>query len=310
MAALKPIRILIVGHSYFVNKLRELAAHFGAADSPYVFTTLRRSKLGKWLSLWRSDLIYLIGGDVRPNRFYQLALLFHKKLIFHWVGSDILEMQQWRAQGHQFSYLLVNKVDHWAEVNWTAAELAELGISSKVVPLTPAEFPKEVKELPEKFVVLTYLPTGKADFYGEATIVALAKQFPGIVFLAVAANTTDRNPEWPSNLISMGWVDKMAELYGEVTLLIRLTQHDGLSFMVLEALANGRHVIWGYPFTGVYRTDGDLRRLVQFIAKLYQKYSQGTLTVNRVGRDFVARFYRPQAIWERISREIDEVIHR
>jgi hypothetical protein len=308
MAAIKPIRILILGHPYFVNRLRELGTSFGSGDSPYIFMTFGRGKLGKWISLWRSDLIYLIGGDLRPNRFYHLALFLKKKIIFHWVGSDILDMKAWRNLGRLFSPLLVNRVVHWAEVSWTAAELKELGLTSQVVPLTPAAFPGEIRPLPQKFVVLTYLPAGKADFYGEATIVELARRFPEIVFLAVATNPTDRNPEWPSNLISVGWVDNMAEFYGEVVLMIRLTRHDGLSFMVLEALAHGRHVIWGYPLTGVYQTDGNIDRLIRFIEKLYQKHSRGELHINQVGREFVARFYRPQVVWERICRGIDEVV--
>ncbi len=308
MATMKPIRILILGHPYFVNKLRELGASFGSSDSTYTFVTFGRGKLRKWLSLWRSDLIYLIGGDLRPNRFYHLALFLKKKIIFHWVGSDILDMKAWCNLGNQFSSLLVNRVVHWTEVNWTANELKELGLTSRVVPLTPAAFPSEVCGLPEKFVILTYLPAGKADFYGEDTIVELARKFPDIVFLAVATKTIDRNPEWPPNLISVGWVDNMAELYSEVVLMIRLTRHDGLSFMVLEALANGRHVIWGYPLTGVYQTDGNIDRMVPFIEKLYQKHRQGNLHINQIGREYVSRFYRPQVVWEQISRGIGEVV--
>jgi hypothetical protein len=308
MATVKPIRILILGHPYFVNKMRELGTQSGPTGRPFVFLTFGRSKIGRWLSLWRSDLIYLIGGDLRPNRFYHFALFLKKKVVFHWVGSDILDMKAWRVQGHQFSPVLVNQVVHWAEVNWTANELKELGLTSQIVPLTPASFPKEVRELPDKFVVLVYLPTGKAEFYGESTIVMLARNFPNMVFLAAAAKSTKSNPEWPPNLISVGWVDNMAELYGEVVLMIRLTKHDGLSFMVLEALAHGRHVIWGYPFPGVYQTDGNIDRLVPFIEKLYQKHSEGELHINQVGREYVARFYRPQVVWDRISQGIQEVM--
>jgi hypothetical protein len=309
MKADKPKKILILGHPYFVNKLRELRNSFGADSAAnYVFTTLPKSKFRKWLSLWHSDLIYLIGGDLRPNRFYHLALRLKKKLVFHWVGTDILEMKAWRGMGRKFSSLLVNKVFHWTEVKWTAAELVELGLISKVVPLSPAVFPGEVKALPEKFVVLTYLPPGKPEFYGERTIVKLAERFPEIIFLAVATPTTNRNTEWPSNLIPVGWVDDMAELYREITLLIRLTQHDGLSFMVLEALANGRHVIWGYPFTGVYQSDGDLNRLIPFLEKLYQMHCRGQLKINQIGREFVVRFYNPKVVWEKICRGMDEVL--
>ncbi len=310
MAEVKPIRILILGYPYFGNKLRELAAGYGSGELPCVFKPSGKSKPGKLLSLFFSDVIYLIGGDLRHNRFYRMALMLNKKLIFHWVGSDILEMKAWLARGRQFSLPLVNRVFHWAEADWTAEELKEMGIESKIVPLTPAAFPEAVKPFPEKFAVLTYLPAGREDFYGESTIVALARKFPEIVFLAAAMQTAVRNREWPENLVPLGWVDDMAGLYGEVTLLIRLTRHDGVSFMVLEALANGRHVIWGHPFTGVIHTDGNLDGLCSLIGDLYQKHCRGDLTVNRAGRNFVRRFYHPQVIWERISREIYEVVNQ
>lgn len=309
MAAVKPIRILVLGHPYFVNKVRELAARFGPAGMPYRFA-FGRGKIGKWISLWRCDLVYLIGGDLRPNWFYHLALFLKKIIIIHWVGSDILEMMAWRKQGNEFSYKLASQAVHWAEVNWTAKELQELGLACRVVPLTSVAFPEEVRDLPEKFVVLTYLPTGKGEFYGETTIVELARKMPDVVFLAVAAQTISRNPEWPSNLISVGWVDNMAEFYSEVVLIIRLTLHDGLSLMVLEALAHGRHVIWGYPFTGAYQTDGNIDRLVRFIEKLHQKHVQKDLQINRIGREFVARFYRPENVWDSISRGIQEVMNK
>jgi hypothetical protein len=111
-------RILIVGYPYFVNRIRELAA-----DSEYQLQVMPKTGAKRWLTLMRADLIYLIGGDLRPNRFYKVALFLHKKLIMHWVGSDILEMKEWQKKGHRFSLSLLKHALHWAEVDWTAREL-------------------------------------------------------------------------------------------------------------------------------------------------------------------------------------------
>jgi hypothetical protein len=303
MDAVKPRRVLIIGYPYFVNRIKELAAN----SSDYQFLIMPQKGLQRWWALAWADVIYLIGGDLRPNRFYKVAIFLRKKLIMHWVGSDILEMQEWQKKGRRFCPFLLKKAVHWAEVNWTANELKELGVKAQVVPLTPASIPAEVKELPVKFVALTYLPPGKELFYGSAHIVRLAEQYPEIVFLAVAASPTEPHPEWPANIIPVGWVDNMEELYREVTVLIRLTDHDGLSFMVLEALANGRYVIWSYPFDGVYQAT-EYSKLAQTIADLYQEFKDGNLPLNQSGRSFIEEHFQPQVVWQRINKGIGEVL--
>jgi hypothetical protein len=302
MKTVRPRRVLIIGYPYFVNRIKELADH-----SNYQLMLMPQKGLKRWWSLYKADLIYLIGGELRPNRFYKVAFFLRKKLIMHWVGSDILEMKQWQQKGRRFCPLLLKKAVHWAEVNWTAQELQEIGVKAQVVPLTPASFPAEVKELPVKFVALTYLPSGKELFYGSEQILRLARQFPEVVFLAVAASTTQTHPEWPANLIPVGWVDNMEELYREVTVLIRLTEHDGLSFMVLEALANGRYVVWTYPLDGVCQVT-EYSQLVQTIADLYQNFLNGKLLLNQSGRSLIEEHYQPQAVWERIHQGIDGVL--
>ncbi|HBF38392.1 MAG TPA: hypothetical protein DDW50_13880 [Firmicutes bacterium] len=298
----KAQRILVIGYPYFVGRIQELAA-----GSDYQLLTMPKSGFQRWLTLLRVKAIYLIGGDLRSNRFYTAAVFLRKKLIMHWVGSDILEMKEWLKKGHRFSPLLLKHSHHWAEVDWTAGELQELGIKAQVVPLTPASFPAEVKELPAKFVVLCYLPPEREHFYGGTEMIQLAKQFPDIVFLAVAASPTDSHPDWPENIIPVGWVDDMGELYPEITVLVRFTEHDGLSFMVLEALANGRHVIWSYPFEGV-RKATNYAQLMGAISELYQDFQAGKLPLNQPGRAYVADHYRPQAVWQRIYQGINGVL--
>ncbi|HBE80858.1 MAG TPA: hypothetical protein DDW65_24190 [Firmicutes bacterium] len=302
MAVKKARRVLIIGYPYFVNRIRELAA-----GSDYHLLTMPKKGIQQWLLLLRADLVYLVGGDLRPNRFYNAAIFLRKKVIMHWVGSDILEMKQWLKSGRRFSRVLTKQAIHWAEVDWTARELQELGLRPQVVPLTPASFPGEVKELPAKFVVLIYLPPEKEQFYGGPQMIQLANQFTNIVFLAVAALPTIPHPEWPSNIVPVGWVDNMEELYREITVLIRFTEHDGLSFMVLEALANGRHVVWSYPFKGVKQAK-DYQQLAHTINKLYQDFQNGRLTLNQSGRSFVEEHYRPQTVWQRIYRGFEEVL--
>lgn len=300
--ARKPIRILVLGFPYFVDRLRELGQ-----SREFVFLAMPQGFFRRWWTLFRTDVIYLIGGDLRPNRYYGIALLWRKKIIMHWVGSDILEMKKIKENGGFLFPPFIKQITHWAEVDWTAAELAGLGVSARVVPLTPAGYPENVKDLPAKFVALSYLPPGKEDFYGAPWVMRLAADFPEIVFLIAAASPQDKKDQWPENMIPIGWVNDMSELYGEITVLIRLTQHDGLSFMVLEALAQARHVIWSYPLPGAGRAR-DYQELREQIETLYQEFQDGKLVPNWRGREAVTLEYGPPAVWERIRAGITALL--
>ncbi|TCL61805.1 hypothetical protein EDC14_103238 [Hydrogenispora ethanolica] len=304
MAKKRPIRILLMGYPYFVHRLQELGW-----SAEYQLIPLPRTRIGRYLALLRADLIYLIGGDLRHNRFFNLAFLLGKRLVVHWVGSDILAMKEWHEQKRRFASWMVKKAEHWAEVDWTAAELLDLGIQARIVPLTPAAFPEKTYEIPSKFVVLTYLPPGKEEFYGEKELIQLARKFPEIVFLAAAASSADPKPEWPSNLIPIGWVNNMSELYREVIALVRLTQHDGLSFMVLEALAQARYVIWSYPLTGAAQARNCVEA-APVLADLYRAFCHQKLTLNSEGRNMVIGNYTPQAVLGQIAQGIAEILAR
>ena len=302
MGGRNQIRILVLGFPYFVDRLRELCQ-----SDEFVFLGMPQGFLRRWWTLIRSDVIYLIGGDLRPNRYYSMALLWRKKIIMHWVGSDILEMKKIKVSGGDLCPQIIKQARHWAEVDWTAAELAELGVAAQVVPLTPAGYPEAVRELPAKFVALSYLPPGKEDFYGAELVTRLAVEFPEIVFLIAAAAPQDKKDQWPENMIPIGWVNDMSELYGEITLLIRLTRHDGLSFMVLEALAQARHVIWSYSLAGVHPAR-DYEELRKQILMLHREFKEGKLALNYNGREAVMQAYSPRAVWEQIRAGITSLL--
>jgi hypothetical protein len=301
----KKPRILLMGYPYFINRLNELGR-----EKEFSFDLWpKKGAWRRWLAVLRADLIYLIGGDLRPNCYYRLALLLGKKMIIHWVGSDIREMEAWQAEGRVISKILLQKAEHWAEVDWTAVELTNLGVKALIVPLTPADFPEQVPDLPEKFVALTYLPPQKAEFYGEEQILHLAREFSEVTFLIVGSEPTQRPASWPPNMVSVGWVDEMSRFYPEITVLIRMTRYDGLSFMVLEALARGRHVIWSRKLSGV-RQAGDYHSLRQEFKELYEHYKNGRLIVNVKGRSQVELHYTPEKVWAKIAAGFHEGLKR
>jgi hypothetical protein len=299
------LRVLLVGNPYFINRLNELGR-----EKEFSFDLWpKKGGWRRWLAILRADLIYLMGGDLRPNCYYRLALLLGKKMIIQWVGSDIREMEAWQAEGRDISKILLQKAEHWAEVDWTAVELAKLGVKARIVPLTPAGFPEQVPDLPEKFVALTYLPPDKAEFYGEEQILRLAREFSEVTFLIVGSEPTQRPAFWPSNMVSVGWVDEMSRFYPEITVLIRMTRYDGLSFMVLEALARGRHVIWSRKLSGV-RQVSDYHGLRQEFKELYEHYKNGRLTPNVKGRNQVELQYTPEKVWAKIAAGFHEALQR
>jgi hypothetical protein len=137
--------------------------------------------------------------------------------------------------------------------------------------------------------LLTYLPEGRADFYGGDTIRHLAAALPEVRVLVTGA----RSLPWSApNVRCLGWVEQMAPLYAQAHVLVRLPRHDGLAFMVQEALAFGRHVLWTYPFPGAVQA-ADADDAVLLARELYGRHLQSGLPLNEAGATHVRqRFNR------------------
>lgn len=197
-----------------------------------------------------SDVIYNVGNFFYRNNNYLIAArIFRKKVIVHWIGSDVLtESREIERKGKTKQ----NNDIHLAVSKDLQRELEEMSIKSFYVPIVPSTIPyPPAFEMPKKHAALAYLPKGNETFYGWEKVKLLAKMFPDIPFYIVA-NDGICEENIPENIVFEGMLphEQLMELYKKTSVLLRLTAHDGLPVMAIEAQGFGRKVIcsFGLPY--------------------------------------------------------------
>ena len=292
--------VLVRGLPHFVRMLAPLLSSEGLWFEP---SGLRRDffTLRQFL---RARAIYFISSSATTSTMANLALFFHKPVVMHWVGTDVLKALDAHTQG-RISRRLSQSCIHWTEVPWTAKELASIGIQARVMPLTSAEFPATLPPMPPEFTILTYFD-GRPQFYGFEHLRRLAEDFPDVP-VHVVGDCDLRQQDVPINMKLLGRVENMHEQYAQCSVYVRMTQHDGLSFMVLESLGHGRHAIWTYPFEGVLLAN-DYQSLRDHVDRLLSLHRKKELRVNDAGAQFVRREYYPDKIADNLRRRMAEVI--
>ena len=133
-------RVLIGGHEYFARKLAHNLSDFDQA-SAYAFlepVAGLRKKVNAAFRLAAADLLYLIGGTVLPNRMIDFALALRKRVVMHWVGTDVTTaIRDYEAQ--VASKRCIEDVTHFCEVSWIQDELKQVGIDAQVVPIAAVD---------------------------------------------------------------------------------------------------------------------------------------------------------------------------
>ncbi|HTW25380.1 MAG TPA: hypothetical protein VMD78_17385, partial [Candidatus Baltobacteraceae bacterium] len=189
---------------------------------------------------------------------------------------------------------------HWAESDWMAREVGNLGVPCEVVPFPSPRVPESPSPLPEEFNVLVYMPTvERGELYGLDRILQVARELPGVSFDLVGL-LDGPIPDAPSNLRIHGRIPNLAEFYRRSTVVWRPVRHDGISWMVLESLGHGRHVLWTYPFPGCIQVQGasDAR---DYIARLYELHQLRLLGINEKGVRYIASSgYHPRFLKRRV----------
>jgi len=255
--------------------------------------------------LRRCDLAYTWGGRIDPGKFLWAArCLGTKNLVMLWSGSDVTYAHKDLAAGKLNSWI-ADKV-HWAVSPWLAEEVRALGLQCEYVQASFVEPISDPQPLPEKFSVLTYLPSpDKADLYGWDQISEVARSCRSVEFQVVGLQEGQLTGI-PPNVRVHGWAGDLAPFLERSSVLWRPVRHDGLSFMVLEALARGRHILYSYPFPGcVQVTSAAAARLE--IERLLDRHDSKTLGLNQAGMEVISRDFNPAKVradilgrWERI----------
>lgn len=218
----------------------------------------RKSKLAK-LILWinflkKIDYIYNVYVDSSFMKKMFIAKLMGKKIILHWIGTDVLNII--KTEG--IKRRLIKCVFNTAEYNFACYkdlqnELSLVGIVTKILPIIPFGINFNVAKEPNKHAVLIYMPEKKENFYGYKYLAPVFEEFRAIEFFIVA-NSNDRLFSRYNNVHALGWLSlsEMNELYDNISIVIRYTKHDGLSMNVLEALGKGKEVIWNHQLECIH----------------------------------------------------------
>lgn len=254
------------------------------------------------------DLAYQLGGRVTRGKFLHTArVLGKKKIVMHWLGSDVLDEQRAVLAGERDPWVL-RQLHHWAESDWMVREVSALGVPCELVPFPSALVPESPTPLPDEFRVLVYVPSlERSELYGLDRILQVACELPEISFELVGLRDGPI-PDAPGNLRIHGRQPNLLEAYRHCSVLWRPVRHDGVSWMVLESLGHGRHVLWTYPFPGCVQVH-DATDAREQILRLYRLHQQGLLRINSDGARLMAsEGYQPQLLRKRIYSLLEEIL--
>lgn len=254
------------------------------------------------------DLVYQLGGRITRGKFLHVAHALNKKrIVMHWMGSDVLDEQR-DATSDRADPWVLHRLHHWAESDWMVREVAAIGAACELVPFPSALIPELPTPLPQKFNVLVYMPSvERGDLYGLDRIVQVSRELPQISFDLVGLRDGPI-PDPPENLRIHGRIPNLLEFYRRSTVVWRPVRHDGVSWMVLESLGHGRHVLWTYRFPGCVevRDAADAR---DEISRLHRLHQEGSLSINQDGVQFIASGgYHPSLLKQNILTRLEHIL--
>lgn len=242
------MKIIIMGYEYF-GRLLETNLNVFDEKNNYKYLSEKRNiynLMKKMYDIFTADIIYVIGGTIKKSIAIDIGLLLKKKVVMHWVGTDVLSARDSIEFGLQKN-IYIKECKHLCEIEWIKEELKEIGINAKIcdlILLKNEDF-KENMEIGKEFSVLTYMAKGREKFYGIDLLYDVAKRYPNVKFIVVGSDGKGLN--CLSNVNFVGWTKNMKKEYENSFLFLRLVKHDGLAFSVIEALALSRYVGYTYP---------------------------------------------------------------
>lgn len=249
--------------------------------------------------LLKADIVYFGYGCTYMNGYLKIAKILHKKIICHWIGTDVVQARK--------NLSMVLKIQKYISLNLTCSpflqrELAEIGITAEEVPILPANMETEFSSIPTVHKIMAYLPEGKEEFYGIKYIKKAAETFSNIEFNIVG---NSKDSLGMPNVHFLGKIDKKAmnELYNDSTILIRLPKHDGLSLMLLEALIKGKEVIYCYDFPFTKKV-ANLDEIIEVLGEIVKDIPK----LNIDGHNYIIEHYKLEECKNKISDYIEECL--
>lgn len=253
------LNVLVAGNPRWAKILTDELAQAGIQSyhHPGLRNSLRHLKFTATKKFLSAKILHWVYAPMKFRRLFVLAKRMKKKVVIHWIGTDLLEVKEYFATCRCLPDFFGTLVDeHLAISAKYQQELASLGINAKIIRLISNNMEVDVQPLPPKPAVLTYWPALRANFYGCDLVMRLVRHFPDISFYVVGSEKPDAE-NVPANVSFLGEVDDINSIYRRISILIRFTEHDGAQpAMVLEALARGKYVLFRYPFPHTMQITG------------------------------------------------------
>ena len=298
-------KILILGYPYWADVAAGMLRKAGLEASVWRFGPADVSPLIRWCGPLRrmayladrpfreARVIHYV-GSVTSRLFLRVARRLGKRIVLHWVGTDVMGLRKSAVADRGAARFYRNIATmHFADSPELAEELAALGIHAELFRLLPESVEARDLPMPDKPAVLAYWSPGRRGFYGGDVVDALAEEFKDVAFYVVGSDGAGE-PQHP-NMKYFGKLGSLDEVYKQAGVFVRMPKHDSLSAMVLEMLARGRWVIYNKPFPHT-ETAANLDEARAALARCLAR--QGP---NREGQDYVREHFSPQAEAERVA---------
>ncbi|WP_344256277.1 glycosyltransferase family 4 protein [Terrabacter carboxydivorans] len=271
-----------------------------------------------WTRVRSADLLVRVG--FRPGartwrgRAFDVALaLFGSRATkaCYWIGTDVLHLTEDFVEGAPVAAWRTPALGidhHLAGSEPLQLELARNGVASSLVgfPWRTVQAPDRLPPLPEQFTVLTYIPDSRADFYGGASVLAVARQLPHVRFEVMGGEGTWANNP-PPNLHFLGWVDDPGNAYSRATCVLRLVRHDSIGGTAVEGLLFGRTVLYSQHLEHTIHVSPDPDSVMQALAPLVEASEAGQLELNGDGAQWARITFDPVKRFEHLAEHLTQL---
>lgn len=301
------IRIKAYGDQHLINQMKDI---------------LGKDNEIKFVIKGKHDISYCIFAGFYPKT-AKAILKLNKPLIFHWIGTDVLDVTSnnksiWKL----FQRTLIKKrakmknTFSFTCAPWLVNELQKINIHSKYVPITTIDHEKlktKKNKIKRTIDIMSYIPERSFEFYGGTTICKIANKNPNFKITIIMGDVTEeekfdkirQDKQIPKNITLKARMnfDELKKVYLESKIFLRIPEHDGLSLSVLEAMYYGCQVIWKYqiPYTIKFNETNSSEQL----NKLIKNWK-----VNTEGKKYIIKTFNGEIWKKQFKEEIKKIIKK
>ncbi len=293
------MKVLLIGLPYFSNYLADKLSKNFPKDTFISLNTYysKKDKILFFKHLSKADVIHSINGSISKSTAILLAVLLRKKVVMHWVGTDLIQAEM-DYSNKKTNSTLISRPIHLTDTPWFIHRLEKVGIKNpKFIPLKGMEKCNTTPKFPEKFAVLCYIPENRAEFYGIDMAIKIATKLPDIKFNWVGMSNWKH--DLPKNVHLHGWVSNISKYIDDSVVCLRMPKSDGLSFFVLESLSKGRYVAYNQPFEYSNYCDS-LEDFVSFISEKKTEFDAKILTPDEAKSKIIQEIFDENMVFNQL----------